>query len=115
MSAKKPEAIPFSWLLSTPKLRAALRRSITRGKDDPKLRDAFTVELIAGAAKGAKFPAGKPLGSLSDTTKYIYALATSRDGSAQHLFDNLTDADKKIIGEMPFNTFRRHVGNARKK
>lgn len=116
MSAKKPEGISFSWLLSTPKLQAAMHRALTRGKADPKLRDVFTAELISGASKATQFRFGRDAGSKNKKTLPIHAhisdlLVKYRKRSALWLFDH---ADKSIISDMAFKTFEKHVVDVRR-
>lgn len=113
MSTKKPESIPFSFLLSTPKLQVALHRSIRRGKDDPKMLDAFTAELINGAAKGARFRPGRLRGALGKKAKHIHELAAKYPNHSAPELRKF--AEPKIIGDMSERVFANHVSRARTK
>lgn len=51
-------------------------------------------------------------GEKLERTKHIVAIATRPENmnrSAQWLFDNLSDADKAVVGNMAFSSFRKHV------
>ncbi len=71
------------------------------------------VDIVPVLAKAAQFKGGRRKGAISDTTKYIHALARRHSKRPAHwLFGN---ADKKVIGKMAFSTFERHVSKAREK
>ncbi len=79
-------------------------------------------ELVSGIARLAieerdklhtKHRSGRKPGSAAAVTKHIRARALKNpERFARWLFDTY---DKKIIGAMPFDTFRRHVPGGRKK
>jgi hypothetical protein len=104
VTGKKPAGIPLSALIKSD----GFKRNY-----DIEFKTALDAEVAAAAARGAKAQTNLDRkGKKLQRTQHITALATQPENlrrSARWLFDHLTDADKAIVGDMKFPSFRKHV------
>lgn len=98
---------------------AALLYNCTKVIDENVLSDRLQQNILDAYAgldldavdKGNMFQPGRPPGSITERVKYIHDIATQNpDKPAKILYRS---ADKSVIGDMPYGTFKNHVSSAR--